>query len=414
MRILFCALGGPGFVYPAVGIALALKRRGHEVAFVTSQSFHEPLRAVGLDRIPRGDKDGDSFQVHLWFRELAVAIQVKHVERALDAFRPDILVGHQLALGPFLAAERRQLPIVALGLAAYLFPAPGAHTPPTIPAEKYEWRHRDMLGHFNRARSLLNLPLWPEDAPRNPLLGDALLLQSVPALEPRRHAFPSAVRFVGACLWEPPGAPDPELSLWMKDAAKRNRPIIYVQPGRSFEHEGFWPHLVAALADLDVGVVADTARMDKPAERASERFFTRPHIPHSQVLPYAGGVVSGGHTTSVLGAAMHGLPSLLIPSGSGTEEISENFRAAGAAVVVHCQTTNAAGLRESVARLLADDALRRGARAVQERFRRVNGCERSADIIEGLGRRAEAAACSHSVTARSDRALFTTASSGRD
>ena len=91
MRLPFCPLASHGFVYPLIGIAKAIRSRGHEVAFVTGAAFSETLQEEGFDRVPRGAKDGSSFEVKAWFNPVSVAVQVKHIEYALERFHADAL-----------------------------------------------------------------------------------------------------------------------------------------------------------------------------------------------------------------------------------------------------------------------------------------------------------------------------------
>ncbi|HXO39970.1 MAG TPA: glycosyltransferase, partial [Thermoanaerobaculia bacterium] len=93
MRALFCSFESPGFLFPAIGLATALRARGHQVAFVSDRTAEPRLRAAGLERLPRDDRDGRSFETGDWFRPLAVALQVKHIEYAMARFHPDLLVG---------------------------------------------------------------------------------------------------------------------------------------------------------------------------------------------------------------------------------------------------------------------------------------------------------------------------------
>jgi UDP:flavonoid glycosyltransferase YjiC (YdhE family) len=108
------------------------------------------------------------------------------------------------------------------------------------------------------------------------------------------------------------------------------------------------------------------------------------HITQGQVLPYARAVISSGHTTSVLGALTHGLPSLLLPNGSGTEEIAGNCERAGAAICMAPETVNAESLRKAVKELLENSKLRQKALALKQAFNQVNGCEHAAELLEGL------------------------------
>jgi hypothetical protein len=63
----------------------------------------EPLLARSRKIVPyivaQGARDGPRFQLQHWYRELAVAIQVKHIEFALCQFDADVLVGRPMTLG---------------------------------------------------------------------------------------------------------------------------------------------------------------------------------------------------------------------------------------------------------------------------------------------------------------------------
>jgi MGT family glycosyltransferase len=380
VRYLFCTLSSYGFIYPAMGIALALRKRGHTVAFVTGQAFGENLSRAGLERIPRGVKDGESFQTELWWQPLLTAIQIKHIEYALEQFSPDLLISSQLANGPLICSEKHHLPVVVLGLAAYLWPLWGPeHRPQTAVEERLEWRYKSMMEKYNEARALFSLPASDSHHLKTPLLGDLFLLQSVPELEVNSLSLPPRARFVGGCLWEPEWE-DAELDDWL--AATHDAPIIYVQPGRSFDKPGYWRLLIEALGDRAVRIIADIGRMDKEAGPIPKNFFMRTHIPQSKVLPHARALISNGHTTSVLGALTHGLPSLLLPSGSGSEEIAGNCVRAGAAICLSPEEINLQTLERAITSLLDDLQLYENAQKIKQAFSRFDGCERAAELLE--------------------------------
>lgn len=382
MRYLFCPLASHGFVYPAIGVAEALRRRGAEVAFATGPAFADTIERAGFERIQRGAKDGDSFEVGTWAHPLSAAMQVKHVEYALKRFAPDVLVASQLANGPLMVGEREGLPVAVIGLAAYLWPLWPRGAAPRSEADKLlEWRHGDMMGHYNRARALFGMPHVEAHHLDSPLRGELFMVQSVPALETRAAEFPERVRCVGSCLWEPPRAADAELARWLEES--RGRAVVYVQHGRSFEKPSFWPRLVAALEDQPVRVVADIGRMDKEAGAIPPGWFVRGHVPQGQVLPSASAVVSTGHTSAVLGALSHGLPSLLIPSGSGTEDIAGRCVDAGAALAVF-DGAAAPPLRQLIEELLHGESLREKARGLRAAFAEYDGCETAAELLRGV------------------------------
>src|SRR5262249_7123290 len=145
VKFLFCPLASHGFVYPLIGIARVLRARNHEVVFVTGPAFAQTLGAAGFDRVSRGARDGSSFDVSSWFNPVSIAIQVRHIEYALQSFQADSLVTTQLALGPLIVAEMRRLPVAVLGLATYIWPLwPLDHVPQSPEDERLRWRYADM------------------------------------------------------------------------------------------------------------------------------------------------------------------------------------------------------------------------------------------------------------------------------
>lgn len=367
-----------------ISIAQLLRKRGHQVAFVTSPTFKETLAEAGLKRIPRGEKDGQSFQVDVWAEPIAVAIQVKHIEYALTFFKPDVLVGQQLTLGPLIAGDRYSIPTAFVGLAAYLLPTSAALREPPLQSkveERLRWRYQEMMEFYNQARDLFQMPKSLAHCMDTPLIGDLFLLQSIPELEVDK--LPARVHLVGSCLWEPPYF-DFELASWLRQADFSQEPVIYVQPGRTFQFPKFWSHLLEAFGDRPVRVVAAIGRMDGEVGSIPDNFFVRNHISQKLVLSQARAVISSGHTTTVLGALTHGLPSLLIPNGSGTEDIAERCQKAGAAIVLSPHAVTVETLKQSLEKLLNCFHLRHNAQKLQWAFAKINGSEKSADLLELL------------------------------
>lgn len=123
MRYLFCTLASHGYVYPALGIALALRRRGHSVAFITGRSFQTDIEAAGFPYLPYYNPQADSFEVKSWAGVRGVHHQIQHLDAGCAAFEPDVIVATQLTLGPLIVALRtRRWPVAVIGFSTYLWP----------------------------------------------------------------------------------------------------------------------------------------------------------------------------------------------------------------------------------------------------------------------------------------------------
>lgn len=387
MRFLFCPPDTSGFVFPAIALALALKERGHEVAFATGLKSRQVLEQVGLPCIPRGPKDGPSFQVEIWAEPLSVAMQYKHLEYALGTFAADVVVGSPLSLGALLVRERLGVPCAVLGLLTHLWPGKDEplEQPGSAGQARLLWRHGDMLNHFNRARQLFKLPPVTATPGESPLMGDILLQRSVPELARYTGPLPSRVHLVGACLWEPPTR-DPELEAWLAQARGSGEPILYVQQGRTFESPSFWPHLMQALRDRPVRLVASVGRMDASHEPMPPGAFVRPLVPQGTVLPHAHAVISSGNSTSALGALTHGLPSLLISGGGEQPDVAELLSHVGAALHLPAQQLSTERVAQSLDTLHELGSLRQQAWRLQQDFARWGGLHRAVELLEQLGK----------------------------
>ncbi|EPX56489.1 glycosyl transferase [Cystobacter fuscus DSM 2262] len=388
MRFLFCSLNSYGFLLSAIGTAVTLQERGHEIAFVTDTMLSGALARAGFPRIPRGTPDGPSFVIDGSGSPLEILRQVRHVERALEHFPADVLVTQPPAFGPYLVAERTGLPVATQGMAVYLWPTA---VPPIDPLvrEFVARRYRGFALTYDSVRELLGMKQRVRGLADNPMMGDLHLLRSVPEFEGDMDSLPPQVYCVGDCLWELPEKTEPALLEWIARARDSGEPILYAQPGRSFSGYEYWPSLVEAFGNTPVRVAASVGRMNAQMGEPPENFFVRPHVPQSVVLPHTRAVISSATTTSVLGALTHGLPLLLIPTDGG-EQMDVLLRCMRAGVALRLSETVASSsperLRASVEELLAREDLQRQAAVLQDAFRRAGGHARAAALLEELGR----------------------------
>jgi UDP:flavonoid glycosyltransferase YjiC (YdhE family) len=386
MRLLFCSFDSPGHLFPLVGLTRELQRRGHTVAFATGEPARAALSAAGIDRIPRGVEDGPSFRVNVHHQPLAIAVDVKHVEHAIREFAPDALVTHQLAHAPLMVRERTGIPVAVMGLSTYLWS--WSREPHGAGASGLErtrrWRIGSDTAIVDEARKLFRMPPLAIDGPDLPFLGDLFMLRTVPELTPELPELPPQVHAVGACPWEPPRDEPDAWSTLRARFALPDAPLLYVQHGRTFGGPGFWSPLARALADQPVQVVAAVGRMDQEMERVPDNFTVLDHVPQGLVLPHARAVVCGGHTSAVLGALTHAVPSVIVPSGGETQDNAHKVADAGCGIRIGDESLGAETMREAVAAAMAGGELARNCARIQQAFARSAPFEDAADLVEQL------------------------------
>lgn len=385
MRFLFCSPASPGMLHPHLGLALKLRNRGHEVAFVTGPAMAGLLEQRGLVRIPRNDKDGDSFLVELSGHPLETTRQVRHIDYALRRFPADVLVGQQFTLGPLISGALRGLPVALLGLAAYPWPTSIPRESPAsekAARERYEGFCKSLL----LSRYLVGLPPVETAEADPPLLGDLFLLRSVPELEGDVAHLPPRVHLVGDMPWDTPEE-DAELRRWLEEAEASGEAILAVQAGRGFSLPGFWRHLAAALEGLPVRVVASAGQLDEAPPSSPARFLMRAHVPLGLVLPHARALLCTSNSPAVLGALTQGKPLLLVPGAGEQEELTRRCVRAGAALALNPAEVTPETLRARVRELLESDAPRQRAEALRVALARAGGPGRAVELLERLAER---------------------------
>jgi UDP:flavonoid glycosyltransferase YjiC (YdhE family) len=386
VRYLFCSFTTPGFLFPMAGLALELRGRGHDVAFVSGPSAKPWLDEAGLSRLTCGPDEDRTFDVRLWGHVAVAALGARQVEAAVGRFRPDVMVSHQLCEPAVLVRERQGVPLAVLGLASYLWPVARGYdleAPPEVAARR-QGHLTDNLRILNEARAMFRLPPVEAGAADHPLLGDLFMLRTVPALEPQLDDYPAQVHAVGACLWEPPRDDAAAWAALRARFALPDAPLLYVQPGRGFGGPGFWPLLVEALRGEPVQVVASTARMDTALGEVPRNFVADGHVLQGPVLRRADAAASGS-TTAILGAAACGVPSLVLPVSGERVTLTHLVESAGFGARVDA-AVDAEELLYAVRRVMASEALLRGARRAQAALAELDGFGAAADLVERLGR----------------------------
>ncbi|MEP6875834.1 MAG: hypothetical protein ABI887_15850 [Burkholderiales bacterium] len=129
-RLLFCSSGGAGHLRPLLPMAHAALRRGHRVLWVTTPDATGELAAEGIEACAAGqstaaareayrrrwpewaDLRGEALGAHTYprlFGGVIAPAMLPALERAIDGFRPDLVVHEVAALAAPLACARRGL-----------------------------------------------------------------------------------------------------------------------------------------------------------------------------------------------------------------------------------------------------------------------------------------------------------------
>jgi hypothetical protein len=349
------------------GLARELHGMQHVTACVANERIAPLCDAYELRRI-RADSDRSSFSLRRWAAPAATLLQLHHLEHAIRTFAPDVLVASPFGYGPALAAEHHRLPLVVLGGLVHLW---------QVGTE----RRREGLEWYSAGRRAAGLPAHTGDG-HAPWLGDLFLLQGTPALS-GANEHEDNIRHVGDCTWDPPECRDPVLLAWLA-ARDSTVPLAYVQCGREFGATPVLDNLTLAAKRLGIALAIDTGRNDRPFSLDGEHVYARPFVARSAVLPLASLVITSGQPSSVLAALAHGLPLVLLPHGSGTEETADACVRAGVALARQLTQATADVLTASIDETLSSARMREAARATGRDIARLGGLRRAARLITDL------------------------------
>ncbi len=390
-RFLVAAFGDAGHAFPAIALARALRRRGHEVLVETWEHWREAVEAEGLEFTAAeeyktfpppapGSADGASAADAAWA-----------LVPLMQEFRPDVVVSDVLTVAPALAAEKAGRRRATLIPHVYPVHEPGmpffavGAQPPRTPVGKAMWRAwlPVLTAGLERGRREMNemraaVGLAPVDQLHGGISAELALVATFPQLEyPRR--WPAGVQVTGPMEFE---IPYPEIELPDGD-----EPLVLVAPSTAQDPEmRLLRGSLEALAEEPVRVVATTNQRQPDAvlPEAPANAVVVDWLSYSQVMPEAALVVChGGHGT-VARALGAGAPVLCCPAVGDMAENAARVAWAGAGLMLPWRLTAAAPLRWAVRRILGDVRFATRASEISAWARENDGADRGAELIEGL------------------------------
>jgi UDP:flavonoid glycosyltransferase YjiC (YdhE family) len=386
MRVLFCTTGGLGHLLPLRPLALALRSRGHEVAWVTAPDACPVLQGDGFDLFAAGPTfeasrrqfraahadaarfTGEQLSAYTFPRLFGGVLgpaMLESVAQAARHWRPDLVVGEPAALAVPLVCQQLGLHHVTQGYGLR-------------PPREYVKDAMRSFGPHWRARGL--------EAPEDGGLHRRLCLDiAPPSLQP--SAVPEEQGLFRFNAYRPAPTVPPALPVELQAALQRHaarKARIYVTFGTVFNRSPALIVAVRAAARLG-GTVVVTAGADADL-RSLAGLGADVHIhrfvDQAALLPHCDVVVSHGGAGTLLGSAAHGVPHLVLP------QAADHFRNARALVAVSAgrsvepkgQTVEV--VTSSLSAVLEDRSLRLGASALAQEMAAMPDVPAAASMLE--------------------------------
>ena len=390
-RFVVAAFGDAGHAFPAIALARALSRGGHEVVVETWGHWREAVEGAGLGfaaaqeytTFPPPGSDSDEAP--------SAADAARALVPWLEEMRPDAVVSDILTLAPSLAAEMVGLrratliphvyPVHEPGLPFFAFGA----RPSRTPVGRGLWRAAEPIltaglrrgrRELNQTRAAVGLP--PLEELHGGLSSDLVLVGTFPQLEyPRR--WPPHTHVVGPLEFE---LEQPDVEVPPGDD-----PLVVVAPSTAQDPDGRLVRVaLEALAGEPVRVLATTNRRGEPVPDAPANAVVVDWLSYSQAMSLADVVAChGGHGT-VCRALAAGVPVLCCPAVGDMAENGARVQWSGAGLMLPWRLTRPSGLRVVIRRLLGDPSFAEAARGFASWARENDGAERGAGLVEKLCR----------------------------
>lgn len=418
-RIVITSFGSYGDVNPYLGLALALRARGHEPVLATSPFYRAyveaegiAFRSVGPDVNPN-DREllarvmdvhrGTEFLV----RDLLMpGLREAYNDLAAAAEDADLLITHPITFaGPILAQERglrwastvlapisffspNDLPVVP--------PAPWLKSIEHIPlaADAFVYLTKAASRPWTKAVNTLRAELGLDrgehpifEGQHSPHLVLALFSKLLSA--PQRD-WPANVRITGAIPYNGPSAKQqlaPEIEDFLKAGPA---PIVFTLgsaavgvAGRFYEESAEAARRLGARAVLLVG----SHEANRLAVAPSDDVLVVDHAPHASLMPRASVNVHQGGVGTLQQALRAARPMLVVPFAHDQPDNAYRVERLGVARILPPRRYTAGRAVDELEHLLGDVAYTQRASDVGAIVRAEDGATAACDAIEELLRR---------------------------
>jgi MGT family glycosyltransferase len=404
VRVLAYTSPARGHLYPVAPIVGELAARGHETAVVALAGELEHLARAGIEGWAI-DGAVERVEIEDWKERSAPQAGISvlktfarrargeapDIERAIERWRPDVLVIDVNCWGAATVAEASGLPWAMYS--PYLLPFRSRDAPPfglglrplggVVGAVRDAIAGRLMAASFDRAamgsinalRSAHGLPRlrrYSEVLERPRLM----LALTAEGFEYPRRDWPANVRLVGPTNWAPPQSPP----AWL---AEMSDPLVLVTCSTERQRDKRLLHVaLEALPAAGFSVLGTSAAHDPDAFAVPPGSRVERFASHDAILRRAACVVCHGGMGITQKALAAEVPVVVVPFGRDQLDTARRVEFARAGVRVSPRRLTPERLLDAVR---GARECREGARRVSRAYAQAGGQVAAADAIEALG-----------------------------
>ena len=399
-------MGSAGDVHPFLGLALALRDRGHRITFLTVQYFEELIRRHGLDYVEIGTTEqflASLRNPNLWRPRKAL----QHVYESgirpgmrlqFDAIAARYVPGQTVAIssclgfGALLAREKLGLPLITVHLQPAVLwsdiappKLPGAFGPNWLMRVLYRVGvkfiidpvMRPSLNEYRRELGLppvASVPPWWHSA-------DCLVCMFPTWFGPPQADWPPNILQTGFPLWDEradePLTPDVEAFL-----AAGEPPLVFTPGSANLFGQDFFRAAVDACRRLGRrGILLTRFAEQVPSDLpAGIKHFA--YVPLTPLLPRCAALVHHGGIGTAAQAMAASLPQLIMALAHDQFDNADRIKRLGLGDWLTPRWFSGARVARVLGQLLDSETTRSACRQIAERLRGRDGLAQTAAAID--------------------------------
>lgn len=419
-RIVLTAWGTFGDVFPALGLALELKRRGHDPVVATCGHYRDMVSARGVTFAPLApdiDPNDKAFAARVmdpWRGAEAIfkacimpALPASLADMRRAAEGADLIVSHPVTFAAPIVAEEKGLPWLSSALAPISFLS--AHDPSVPPAapslrhllglglvwgRAFRWlAHRMTAPWFGAVHALrheLGLPPVGHalfDGQFSPLGTLALFSPVIGASQPDWPVRTTPTGFINYNGGEPL-APEVEAFLQAGPA-----PLVFtLGTSAVFVAGDFYDVSIDAAEQLGMRALLLTGpdHLERVRGRTPANMLAVEFAPHAAVFPRAAAIVHQAGMGTLAQGLRSGRPTLIVPHANDQPDNAWRAARLGTARVLLPRAYRAGKVARELHALMSDVRYLDAAANIRNALQNEDGASAACDRIEAVLRQATA------------------------
>lgn len=162
----------------------------------------------------------------------------------------------------------------------------------------------------------------------------------------------------------------------------KGKKVIYISMGTLFsDNVMLYDLFFQAFENTDYTVVMPAYHVDLSQFTIPSNFIVREFVPQTEILKYAKAAIIHGGINSLSDVIYHEIPFVSIPIGA--DQPANAYRASdlGASITLDIKSLTPDIIRDSVNRVIADDAFKSETKKIGDSFKTAGGYKRAADEI---------------------------------